>query len=70
MKIFEFSILHHKKPTKKEEEEGVQEESTILVDVTRILAKDIGQAWIIAARKIPESYMGKLSQVEIAIRPF
>lgn len=50
------------------------EESTdkpkIIVEPKTVLAKDENQASMLAARAIPEDYVDKLENVEIAVRPF
>lgn len=69
-KLYQFAILYHGRMTKAIEEEGKEPESRILVEPRTILAKDDKEALIVAARQVPEEYLQKLSQVEIAIRPF
>lgn len=66
-KLFEFAVIHHPKPAKKDEEAAP---STVIVDVTRVLCADQNAAAMMAARAIPESFAGKLDEVEIALRPF
>jgi hypothetical protein len=65
MKAYEYLIIHHQPKTKSQEAK-----STIIKPVTLLLAKDEKEVSIIAARAIPEKYMAKLSEVEIAVRPF
>jgi hypothetical protein len=65
-RIFEYAVLFHPK-TKKD---GVTEPSELIVDVKRTIANDEKAVAIRAAREIPETYLDKLDQVEIAIRPF
>jgi hypothetical protein len=68
--IYEYAVLYHPKP-KKVGDETVTDPSEIIVDVTRVVAKDESAVAILAARQVPEEYLnGKLEQVEIAIRPF
>lgn len=64
--IFEYAVLFHPK-TKKD---GVIEASELVVDVKRIVAASEKEVAILAGRSIPDSYLDKLEQVEIAIRPF
>lgn len=65
--LFQYSILWH--PTEKQmKEDGLK--STVLVEVTTILAKDIHSAQMIAAMNIPFDYKNQIDQVEIACRPF
>lgn len=70
MKLFEYAILYHPKPTKEQRDNGIDAPSELVADVVRVLAKDVNEVQIRAARSIPEKYLDKLSQVEIAIRPF
>jgi len=65
-KLFEFAIIAH--PTSEEEKAGKTTE--IIVKPEVIVAPDDRTANIIASRKIPESHLGRLDRVEIALRPF
>lgn len=65
-RIFEYAVIHH--PKKKKDEDP--KKSEIVVDVTRVIAASPEEVGILAARQIPEDYLGKLDEVEIAIRPF
>ncbi len=65
-KLFEYSIIAH--PTEKEGKDGKVTE--IVVEPEVILAADERSATIIASRKIPDAWITKLDQVEIAVRPF
>jgi len=67
--IFEYAVLFHPKP-KKVGDDSVTDPSSIIVDVTRVVAQTENEVAIKAARQIPEEYLDKLEQVEIAIRPF
>lgn len=69
-KLFEYVVLYHPKASKKDEESGVVNKSKIVVDLKRDLAANEKEIAIRAAREIPEEYLDKLDQVEIAIRPF
>lgn len=68
-KIYEYAVLFHPKP-KKVGDDSVTDPSQIIVDVTRVVANDDSAVAILASRQIPESYLDKLDQVEIAVRPF
>jgi hypothetical protein len=67
--IFEYAVLFHPKP-KKVGDDTVTDPSLIIVDVKRVVAQTDNEVAIKAAREIPEEYLDKLEQVEIAIRPF
>ena len=62
-------MLYHPKPHKVGDD-SVPDPSILIVDVKRMIAKSDNEVAIKAAREIPEEYLDKLEQVEIAIRPF
>lgn len=70
MKLFEYAVIYNPKQTKKQDEEGVQAKSVLVVDVQRILARDAAEVTLIAARQIPEEYLDRLNQVDVVVRPF
>ena len=63
-KLFEYVIVWL--PTEQQEKEG--QKAQIVIDLTRLLAKDITTAQTIAARAIPEQYMNQLEQIEVLFR--
>ena len=69
-KLYEYAVLYHPKPKKDAEGNEVREKSSLIVAVETVMADSDQEATIVAARKIPESYLDKLEQVEIVIRPF
>lgn len=70
MKIYEYAVIHHPLATKEQQDRGEKPRSVLVVDVTRILARDEKEASMLAARAIPEDFTDKLDRVEIAMRPF
>lgn len=66
-RLFEYAVIFHPKPAKKDEEAPPSE---VIVDVKRVLCTDEKAAAMLAARAIPEAYADKLDNVEIAVRPF
>lgn len=70
MKIYEYAVIYHPIATKDQQDRGEKPKSTLVVDVTRVLARDDKEASMLAARSIPEDYTDKLDRVEIALRPF
>lgn len=68
--LFEYAVLHHPKPKKDAQGNEESLKSTLVTDVTRVLAGSQQEVSILAARSIPESYLDKLEEVEIKIRPF
>lgn len=69
-KLFEYAVLHHPKAKKDLAGNEEQVKSSILTDVTRVLAATTDEVSILAARTISEDYLDKLEQVEIVVRPF
>lgn len=69
-KLFEYAVLYHPRPTKKQKDDGDGASSVIVIAPKTILAKDDKVAILSAARLIPEKYADKLDQVEIIVRPF
>jgi hypothetical protein len=70
MKIYEYAVIHHPIATKDQQDRGEKPRSVLVVDVTRVLARDDKEASMLAARAIPADYTDKLDRVEIALRPF
>jgi hypothetical protein len=70
MKIYEYAVIHHPIATKEQQDRGEKPRSVLIVDVTRVLARDDKEASILAARAIPVDFTDKLDRVEIALRPF
>ena len=66
-KLYEFAVLHHPKPAKKDDPEP---KSRVIVAVTNVLARDDKEAALYAAREIPSEFEDKLEEVEIVVRPF
>lgn len=62
MKLFEYAVIYVPKDEKKSPE--------VIVPITTVLAENEQEVTLIAARKIPESYAKKLTQCEVAVRPF
>jgi hypothetical protein len=69
MQIFEYAVLLNEKRDKDGE---VTEEASIVVPVTQVLARDEGQAQMLAARAIPDEMVsdGKLDRLMVVVRPF
>lgn len=69
-KLFEYAILFNPIQTKEDRDNGKKPQTVLLKDVTRLLAEDQNEVTLIAAREIAPEYLGVLSQVTIAVRPF
>lgn len=65
--FFEYAILWH--PTEQQAKES-NTKSKVIVGLTQTLASSNDAAAMIAARDIPNEYVGQLDQVEIILRPF
>ena len=74
MKLFEYAILHHPVPTKEDKDKGIKRPSVVIPvkgqDVTRLVAEDEKEVAMRAAREIPDEYLDRLNQIEVAVRPF
>lgn len=70
MKLYEYCVIHTPLPTKDQAERGEEPKSELVVDVTRVLASDEREAGMHAARAIPSQFVDRLSQLDIAVRPF
>ena len=70
MKLFEYAVLYHPKVVKDAQGNETQGPDAIVSDPKFVLAKDEKEIAIRAARAIPDTYLDKLDQVEIVIRPF
>lgn len=68
--LFEYAVLWQPKERTDSNGNDVTPASTILVQPTRVLVKNEGEAMITASRAIPEEYLGKLDEVELVVRPF
>jgi len=66
-RMFQYVVLLH--PTEKEVKDNAAK-STILTDVTSILAKDEKSAAMQATMGIDPKYKDQLDQVEVVVRPF
>lgn len=69
-KLYEYAVLYTPLQTKEQQEKGESPKTQIIVDVTRILAKDEREAGMIAARAISDEHMEHLDQLDIVLRPF
>lgn len=68
--IFEFAIIHTPILTKEQIDSGTPPQPKLVVPITSILAKDLPQANLLAARAIPDEFMADLSRITIAVRAF
>lgn len=66
MQLFEYAVIF--KPTTKE---GKKDEGPkVIVPITTVMAVSAAEVTLQAARQIPETYSKRLSQCEVAVRPF
>lgn len=69
MKLYEYAVVLDEKRDKDDE---ITEEASVVVPVTEVLARDDAQAQLLAARSIPDEYVtnGKLDRLTVVVRPF
>ena len=69
MKLYEYAVVIDEKRDKDNE---ITEEASVVVPVTAVLARDDAQAQLLAARSIPDEYVtnGKLDRLTVVVRPF
>ena len=66
MQLFQYAILWE--PTQQQIKDG--KKATIVKDISSILAKDPAAVNMLAAREIPEQYLGELDQIKLAVVAF
>jgi len=66
-KLFEYAILWH--PTEKQMEDD-NKKTEVLQHPEVVLAEDEAVAQMLAIKKIPDTYLDQLTQIEVLIRPF
>jgi len=69
-KLFEYAIIYQPKERTDAQGNDTTPPAVLIVEPTQILCRDEKEATIQAARRIPEEYLTKLDEVEIALRPF
>ena len=69
-KLFEYAIIYQPKQRTDAQGNDTTPPAVLLVEPTRLLCRDEKEATIQAARRIPDDYLDKLDEVELAIRPF
>lgn len=69
-KLFEFAVLFHPKVVRDTLGNETQGPDQIISPPVFTLARDDKEVAMRAARAIPDTYLDKLDQVEIVVRPF
>lgn len=69
-KLFEYAVIFHPKTVKDAQGNETQGPDELLVQPRFLLAKSDKEVAMRAAREIPETYLDKLDQVEVCVRPF
>jgi hypothetical protein len=69
-KLFEYAVIYHPKTVKDAAGNETQGADELLVKPTFLLAKSDKEVAMRAAREIPDSYLDKLDQIEVCVRPF
>lgn len=69
MQLYEYAVILQPKTDKDGEE---TEPGHIVVEPTTVLARDEGQAQLLAARAIPEEHTtgGRMDRLQVVVRPF
>lgn len=67
-KVYEFVVVYNP-PILPDNNSAFKEEASIIAE-GRVLAVDDKVALLLAGRKIPEDYVGKIDNVSVAVRPF
>lgn len=69
MKLYEYAVVIDEK---RDRDDEVTEEAQVIVPVTPVLARDDAEAQLLAARSIPDEYVGsgKLDRLTVVVRPF
>ena len=69
MQLFEYAVILQPKTDKDGEE---IEPGQVVVEPTTVLARDEGQAQLLAARAIPDEHTknGKMDRLQVVVRPF
>jgi len=70
LKLFQYAVLFHPKPTKDQIETGERPKSVVVTEVTTVLAGSEQEVGILAARSVDPKYVTALDDVEIIVRPF
>lgn len=69
MKLFEYTVILNEKRDKDGE---LVDDAEIVVPITAVLARDEGQAQLLAGRAIPDELVsnGSLDRLVVVVRPF
>lgn len=67
MNLFEYCVIY--KP-KAEKNGKAADKAKVIVPLKMVLAESQQEVTLKAAREIPENYADKMSQCEVAVRPF
>lgn len=70
MQLFEYAIIYTPKERYAGNGKSTTTDKPLLLAFEKLIAKDQAEAQILVARQIPEKYLAKLSEVQIAVRPF
>lgn len=66
-RLWEYAVILDEKLDK---DDDVIEEAQLLVEPTYVLAEDVSEVNIVAARAIPDANVGSLERITLAVRPF
>ena len=68
--LFEYAIIWQPKERTDANGNDTTPASKVLIEPTRTLVRDQGEAMIQASRAIPNEYLDRLDEVELVVRPF
>ena len=69
-KLFEYVVIYQPKENSNAALKQEEDEAKILVPRKEILADSAEAVTLLAAREIPQDYVNKISQIQVAVRPF
>lgn len=67
LRIYQYAVI---KQQKLDKDGDVIEEGELIVPITSVLAKDEGQAQLLASRAIPDDEIGNLDRLVVVVTPF
>lgn len=69
-RYFEYYALYNPPNRRNSDGDDITPQSTVIVDVNRVLAKTEREVAMLVARELPASYTSQLDRVTVTIRPF
>ena len=66
MQLFQYAVFY--RPSDEQTKKGAKAE--VIKDITSVVAADEKEVMIRAVREIPENFMDRVANIEVAVRPF